>query len=280
MLDFFGNFARYGTFFTFLLLEIICFSLVVRYNKSQQEILLHSGNLFSGKVLQAYNSGRNYLHLADVADSLALQNAVLIKRANTENDPPILVFKDTIDVTIDTLETSRFEIIPAKVINNSINKFHNFLTLDQGENSGLEPGMGVVTPFGLVGIVRNVSKHYARVMSVLHRQNRVSVAVKRNDFFGTLVWKGLDPLKAVVEDIPKHANLQVGDTLVTSGFSSIFPRGLPVGVITDFELASGSNSYSVEVQLGQDLSNINYCYVVKNIRKEELEAIEQSVENE
>lgn len=280
MLDFFGNFARYGTFFTFLLLEIICFSLVVRYNKSQQEILLHSGNLFSGMVLQAYNSGRNYLHLADVADSLALHNAELIERASSETDPPILVFKDTIEITIDTQLTSRFEIIPAKVINNSINKFHNFLTLDQGSNSGLEPGMGVITPFGLVGIVRNVSSQYARVMSVLHRQNRVSVAVKRTGFFGTLVWQGEDPLSGSVEDIPKHANLVIGDTLVTSGYSSIFPRGLPVGIVTDFELASGSNSYTVDVKLGQDLSNINYCYVVKNIRKQEIEEIEQSVENE
>ncbi|MCB0661810.1 MAG: rod shape-determining protein MreC [Saprospiraceae bacterium] len=280
MLDFFGNVARYGTFFTFLLLEIICFSLVVRYNKSQQEILLHSGNLFSGKVLQAYNSGTNYLHLADVADSLALENAILIERTSLENDPPILVFKDTIDLVLDSNATSIFEIIPAKVINNSVNKFHNFLTLDKGEEAGLEPGMGVVTPVGLVGIVRNVSKHYARVMSVLHRQNRVSVAVQRSGFFGTLVWKGNDPLTATVEDIPKHADLQVGDTLITSGFSSIFPKGLPVGVITDFELASGSNSYSVNMKLGQDLSNLKYCYVVKNIRREELEAIEQSVENE
>ncbi|MEZ4981449.1 MAG: rod shape-determining protein MreC [Saprospiraceae bacterium] len=280
MLDFFGNFARYGTFFTFLLLEIICFSLVVRYNEGQKEILSHSSKLFSGKVMDAYSSTRNYLHLADIADSLANENSILLKKVSLEAELPLLIFKDTLSLEIDSTAKATFEIIPARVVNNSVNKFHNFLTLNVGTEAGVGPDMGVVTPDGLVGIVRAVSPGYSRVMSVLHRQNRISVALKRNGFFGTLVWKGTNPLEAEIEDIPKHADISKGDTIITSGYSSLFPSGLQVGVVKDFQLEPGSNSYSVQIVLGQDLSNLSYCYIVKNIHLEELKEVEESVENE
>jgi len=280
MATFFGDVSRFSGLLVFLLLEIICFILIVQFNQKQRDILFHSGSLASGKMLETTNQFANYFQLSEVADSIANENARLMQRISNEKSQPVIIFSDTLEVKIDTSVSEKYELIPARVINNSVNKNHNYFTLNKGARNGLESNMGLVTAAGLVGVVRKVSDNYALAMSVLNRQSRISVAVRRNKFFGTLLWKGNDPQIMDLEDIPKHADLIVGDTIVTSGYSTMFPSGLTVGYITEFEVEQGNNFYTAKVRLSENPGSLEYVFAVKHLQKDEIKELEATIENE
>ncbi len=280
MRDFFGNFARFGGFFFFVLLEVICFVLIVRFNKNQRDIYLNSSNLFAGYVNKKYDQWSDYFHLTLVADSLARENARLLEELSNKEISVVIAADDTVHSQRDTILKSSFQLIPAKVINNSISKNHNFLTIDKGKLDNLEPHLGVVTDKGVVGIVRNVSPNYARVMSVLHRQMHISAALKNQKYFGSLVWKNNDPTRVTLEEIPKHAQPAVGDTVVTSGYSSIFPPGIFVGTVENYRVEPGNNAYTITVKLGEDIGKIQYVYVVRNLNVHQIKMLEEDLENE
>jgi len=254
--------------------------LIVQFNQKQRDIWVYSGSLFSGKILEASNQAGNYFYLSSVADSIANENAALLTQITNDKSLPLLIFSDTLEVAIDTAEVDRYELIPAKVINNSINKNRNFFTINKGTVDGIEKHSGIVTPNGVVGIIRQVSDNYAVAMSLLNSQMRVSVAIKRTGYFGTMSWFGKNPLVMDLDDIPKHADLIVGDTLVTSGYSAIFPPGLQLGILRDFKIEPGSNFYTAKVDLDEDISRLNYIYILKNIEKPEILELETMIENE
>lgn len=256
-----------------MLLELVCFILIVRYNQNQRTIFLHSANLFAGALLDRYDAATGYFNLREVNDSLALANARYLERISPEGQ------KAESQTVADSLE-SLFDVIPARVINNSISQNHNYLTLNKGSRDGIRPHSGVITDKGLVGIVRDVSPGFARVMSLLHRQTRISAAIQRSGYFGSLVWRRNDPSFMSLEDVPKHADIKLGDTVVTSGYSAIFPEGILIGVIDDYELESGSNAYKILVHLNEDLSRLDYVYVTRYRAQEELLELEERVENE
>ena len=264
----------------FLFLELICLFLIVQFNQKQRDIWFYSGSLISGKFLEASNQAGNYFYLSSVADSIANENAALLKQITNDKSLPLLIFSDTLEVQIDTAQTERYELVPAKVINNSINKNRNFFTINKGSADGMVPHAGVITPNGVVGIVRQVSEHYSVAMSLLNSQTRVSVAIKRSGYFGTMSWPGSNPLMMDLDDIPKHADLLVGDTLITSGYSAIFPPGLQLGLLKDFKIEPGSNFYSARVELVEDISRLNYVYIIKHLAKPEILEVETLIGNE
>lgn len=280
MASFFDNFSRFGGFLAFIFFELVCFILIVQFNQKQRDILFHSGGLASGKLLETTNQFGNYFQLSEVADSIANENARLLQRISNDKSLPLLVFTDTLKVEIDTSRTESYKLIAAEVINNSVNKNYNYLTLNKGSKDGLEANMGLVTPNGLVGVVRQVTDNHARVMSVLNGQSRISVAIRRNNYFGTLLWKGGDRSVMELEDIPKHADLIEGDTVVTSGYSTLFPPKLTVGYITEFEVKQGSNFYTAKVRLAENPANLRYVYAVQHLHKAEIKELEASFENE
>ncbi len=280
MASFFGNFSRFGSVLVFLFLELICLFLIVQFNQKQRDIWFYSGSLISGKFLEMSNQASNYFYLSEVADSIANENALLLEQITNDKSLPLLIFSDTLEVQIDTAQTVRYELLPSKVINNSINKNRNFFTLDKGSADGIAPHMGIITPKGVVGIVRQVSENYSVAMSLLNSQMRVSVAIKRTGYFGTMSWQGKNPLVMDLDDIPKHADLIVGDTLMTSGYSAIFPPGLQLGILRDFKIEPGSNFYSARVELGEDISRLNYIYVLNHLEKPEILELETLIENE
>lgn len=216
-----------------------------------------------------------FWYMAEHADSLAAENARLMaamrnaKYINNEWSAVDTTYMDTTISHADTIRTidivQQFHYIAAGVVGNSIVQQYNYLTINRGSNHGIRKDMGVFTDKGLVGIVIDVTPHFARVMSVLNEQSNISVSVKKNNYFGSLSWHTRDPRFLNLDGIPKHANLVKGDTLVTSGFSELFPPGLLVGVIDAVSVESGSNFYTCSVKLEFDMGNIQHVYVIDNL---------------
>jgi len=258
---------RYGSFVLFLLLEVICISLLVNYNESQREIFVNSsGNLngkvnsFTHRVGEIYSAHREVDSLSNVIRELRTQNLYLVS----------LIEEAQLDtLQLDTLHT----FIPARVIQNSIQKSNNFITINKGEKDGVKSRMGVVTNQGVVGVVRDVSANYATVMSVLHRQSRTSAKIEGTGYFGNLKWLDINPNVVNLEDIPKHVNVQVGDTIQTSGFSRHFPAGIDIGKVGEVELSQGSNVYTIKVSLFADMRDLEVVYVLEDHQEVELDSL-------
>jgi rod shape-determining protein MreC len=168
----------------------------------------------------------------------------------------------------------QFEYIPAQVVNNSVNRLNNYITLNAGYLQGVRQDMGVVGPDGVVGVVRNVSANYSSVISVLNSKFKGSVKLSSNDFFGTLSWPGYDYRQAVVTEIPGHINVYEGDTIITSGLSTIFPAGELVGRVVEVGRPSGGSFFELKVLLNQDFKKLTQVYVIRNFRKMEQEKLE------
>ena len=225
---------------------------------------------------QTYDRMIEYSKLQDLADSLGRENAKL-KSELYNNQLYQALQKESI---VDTIYRQRFEVLHAQVINNSVTSRNNNITIDRGGRDGVKHGMGVVADVGIVGIVENTSPSFSRVISILHGSSRISASLKSSRYFGTLVWKGFNPSRMALEAIPKHANIHSGDTVQTSGFSHIFPEGLAIGTIDTFWIDGGSNFYTVEVDLLNDLSKIDQVYVVENLIKAEQDSLEMGRLNE
>lgn len=264
-------FIRHGGFVTFIFMEFLCMYLVVNNNQTQRAIYLNSLSAATDAMTKRVDNITQFINLSSTADSLVKKNAKLM--ADAENAKYInSVFRDTFR----TPETQQlFTFIESKVISNSINKNNNSLSIDRGSEHGIMPGMGVIGAdrSGVVGIVKSTSKYYSRVMSVLNRQTIISASIKRNGHFGSIVWKGNDPTSVNLVDVPKHASIALGDTVQTSGFSTIFPEGIMIGTVDTFWIPSGSNFFEIKVTLVNDLNKTKYVYAVNNLMKEDIEKI-------
>lgn len=269
-------FVRFSAFFFFILLEFVCLFLIIRNNDPQRAIFINSTNLISAKSNAWMDKAYEYSKLQEKVDSLANENARL----------KTLLYNSKQYQTIqksnrkDTLFHQKYSIIKAQVIDNSISSRNNAITLNRGKRDGIEAGMGVLGDVGLVGIVKHSSKSFSSVLSILHNATRISTSVKRNNYFGSLMWKGFNPRKMSLEAVPKHADIKIGDTLQTSGYSHIFPAGIMVGTIDTFWIERGSNFYSIDVNLVNDMSQADVVYVVTNLVKVEQDSLEKMIKNE
>lgn len=266
--------AKYGHFILFLGLEIICFSLIVRFNDSQKETWLHTAGLYTGKINQKISDANEYLFLQETNDSLQSENARLLQQ--------IIDFKvdfaDNAYQNFELKDTSITKVIPARICNKTIHLRNNFITISKGSSNGIKKGMGVISQNGIVGIVKSVSNHYADVLLILHSLSRTSVSVKNKDYFGNMVWKSQSTKRVQVEAIPKYAELNVGDTIITSGYSNVFPLGLEIGKIASFEAEQGGSNYLIDVDLFNDLELIQHVYVIEIEKGEEIESLHSSKE--
>ncbi|MFZ1789231.1 MAG: rod shape-determining protein MreC [Saprospiraceae bacterium] len=260
---------RFGYHILFFLLEFVAVYLIVNYNQSQKEIFINSTNILATSVNQKVDELERFSNLQQTNDQLKLENARLVERFIQEN-------VNSTAQNIDTLvsDSLKYELIPATICNSTYTLRNNNLTLCQGSLSGIEKDMGVITDNGLVGIVRNVSPNYARVMSILHSQSLIDCSIKRNNAHGTLIWNGRNSRILNLMDIPKHISVLQGDTIITSGYSTIFPKGILVGKIKEVTLANGSNSYDISVELFNDPVTLNTAFVVRNKQAAEQLAIE------
>ena len=253
--------ARFGTHIVFILLELLCFYLIVNYNKSQKSIFLNSTSLYANRINSKYDQMNNYLALQRVNDSLLNENRFLLQQIIESN----ILSSEAESSTLpqDSL-FEQYEVIPATICNKTINLRNNHVTLCKGAKDGIEPMMGVISARGIVGIVKEVSDHYAHVVAVQHSQSRISCAIGDEYAFGNLVWRSKDVQKASLDGVPKHSEIAIGDTIRTSGYSAIFPQGIAVGKISKFDVKRGSNNYEISVDLFNNLGNLEYVYVIKN----------------
>lgn len=272
--------TKLGPAFIFLFLEGLCLYLIVRYNDPQREIYVSSANAFSGAVMSRYSRWSGYFSLERENQKLREQNAALLaNQANAFYDNADRMRSDT--VLGDSSEVLQlFTFIPAEVINNAITGKNNMLTLNRGRRHGISPPMGVITDNGIVGIVRQSTAHYSSVMSILHSQTRISAAIRNKGSFGSLVWKNGDYRFMRLEDIPRFNPIHKGDTVETSGFSSLFPKGVMIGTIEQFEVPAGESNYEIWVKLSADMSRLRHAYVVNNLMKKEFSKLKQQKEDE
>lgn len=259
---------RYSAFLLFLLLEVVALLLVVKYNENQQSIFAHSSSKFVGNLYKLADDAIQYNGLQQTADSLAAQNAELKQKIfNLERSLQRLI---PADKPLDSCILEPFHIIDAQIISNSINQRNNHFTIDRGSRDGIKTGMGVISPHGVAGIIDQVGDRYSTAISVLHSAARISASIKRNQYFGSLVWKETDPGRMILEAIPRQADILVGDTIVTSGYSFIFPKDIFIGTVERFWTEGGSNYYSVQVRLHEDIARLDRVYVVEFTEEEQL----------
>lgn len=276
-------FLRFGGFLLFVLLEVISFFLIVRYNQEQRAIFDNSWANFTASADRFINKVERLASLGRTNEELAAEKARLMQEVGYYKQVLEAISEDTLHAPLlDSLDLDTvFRFIPATVIRNSIKDHHNYIVLDKGSNDGIAPNMGVVVDDGLVGIVRSVGPHYALVMSILHRQSRFSASIKGTRYFGSLRWEEKNSRIMLLENVPKHANPAVGDTIETSGYSLVFPQGVPVGAIQAIsEGDGGSDTYHLQVKLFADLANLSHVFVVKKEGIKEQEALLEQVKDE
>lgn len=252
--------------------------LIINNNQTQRAIYFNSLSAATDALTQKFDNVTQFINLSSVADSLVKKNAALL--AEAENAKFI---KTILRDTVNSPETAQlFTFIESKVISNSINKNNNSLTINRGSEQGVLPSMGVIgaNQSGVVGIVKSTTKNYARVLSILHRQSIISASIRRNGHFGSIVWKSNDPTAVNLIDVPKHADVVIGDTIQTSGYSTIFPEGITIGIVDTFWIPSGSNFFEIQVTLINDINKTKYVYVVNNLMREEVEKIKEEDNNE
>ncbi len=275
-------FVKYHAILLFIFFESICLSLVVQNNSDQREIYLNSSSIVSGTVYDTRESISQYWALPDKVNRLHEENTALHSKIEAlESKLKLYEQKDSSRIKPPLITPNvEYKFIPASIINNSTTASDNFFTLNKGESDGLEKHWGVIGNKGLAGIVRGTSANYAVAMSLLHRNIRISAQIKRTNFHGTLQWDSEDPNVMQLKAIPKHTTVQQGDTIMTTGFSSIFPRGILVGVVSDFEKDKGSNFYNIKVKLAEDLHQLRNVYVIKPQQKKEQLKLEAAVKDE
>lgn len=267
-------FIKYGAHILFVVLEFLCFYLIINYNQDQKQIFINSSNLYSAKLSQQMARVNQFAGLKNQNDSLLHENANLI-----ENLISIEYASTKIPAADSTL--SQYRLIPAQVCNATVHLKNNHFTLCKGSREGIKPDMGVISSHqGVVGIVRNVSENFSHVISLLHSQSKLSCSIKNRAGHGTLVWNDMDPLRMSLESIPKHVKISAGDTVITSGYSTMFPRGILVGKVETYKAKPGSNNYEITVRLFNDLTNIRYAYVIQNRFGEEQGKLEKEVTDE
>ena len=263
-------------FFLFLSLETIYVYLIVQNNYFQRAGFISSSNNLSGSIFQTYNNANQYLHLKETNAQLARENAILLEKTLSS----YRITNVAIQKVNDSIYKQKYQYLSAKVVNNSTNRRSNYLTINVGSRQGVEPDMAVISSSGVVGIVKDVSDNFSSVMSLLHKDLKISSKIKKEGSFGPLSWEGENYGYATLNDIPTHVPLIKGDTIVTSAYSSIFPEGILVGIVESFERKEGENFFSVNVQLSTEFKKLDYVYVINNMEKQEQDQLEKQSQND
>jgi len=261
-------------FLLFLILEVFSFTLIFNFNSYQRVKYLNSSNKFTATIYNSFNAVGSYFSLASVNRKLAKENAQL---KSLISDLPYIRITPYSIVSKAEITDSLYRFISARVINNSVDKQDNYITLNKGRKQGIKPDQGIINSDGIVGVVTHVSDNFSLGFSVLNKRWGASAKLKKSGTFGPLSWDGEDSRYANLTGIPFHVELAVGDTVVTSSYSSVFPEGIMIGTVFSIDQPSGENYYHISVQLAVDFRAISYVDVVENLKKDELKALENRI---
>ena len=263
LLDFLYKFHHW---LVFVLLEVVSVVLLFKYNSYQNSVWFTSAKAVAGKVYEMESKLTSYMAMRELNEQLTLRNIYQERQLDQLRRLYAEATKDTTAAEREELAfLSNYQLIPAKVVENSIHKAENLITIDKGRKDGVEPDMGVACGNGVVGVVYLVSDHYSVVISALNAaSSRISCSIRNRGYFGYLHWYGGDPSVAYVEDVPRHAKFNLGEWMVTSGFSSIFPSGVQVGKIEQVYNSSDGLSYKLKVRLSTDFGNLRDVVVISD----------------
>ncbi|MBK7383454.1 MAG: rod shape-determining protein MreC [Flavobacteriales bacterium] len=272
MRDLFRFLHRIRNTLLFLLLLGISMGLLYNGNSHHRARAISSSNELVGTLFTWRKDITDYANLKEVNERLAAENADWRNRHSSSYTPVEELF-----VRInDSIYRQQYSYLPAKVVNNTWHKPRNFITLDKGAVNGLHDDMGVIGPDGIVGVIRDVEPHFASVISILNPDVKTSVKTKRTGHYGLLYWDTNDPLTSSVIDIPKHARVHVGDTIVTTGGDGVYPEGVPVGRVLAVNDAPGRQDQAIVVQLFEDLTRSGFVYVVNDLQRAERDSVEKA----
>jgi len=267
-------FVKHSSWFIFAIYAILSCVLLFKDNPYQQSVYLTSANAVSATIYKAFGTVTSYFHLHDINEDLQQRNAMLemelIELRNQITDYQMLL-----PDSLHQPALKQFDFVIAHVISNSIAQPENYITINRGYADGIKAEMGVVDQNGVVGIVNVVGGHAARVISLLNPHIRLSCKLKDSDFFGSLVWEGGDPRYAVLEELPKHMTYVKGDTIVTSGYSAVFPEGIIVGTVEGLARGLSDSFLSLRIRLATNFSQLSTVRVITNNMSEQLKKLQR-----
>ncbi len=263
----------------------VSLTLIYRNNAYQRNVLFSSANVVAGSVSSVSGEVTSYLHLREI-------NKELLER-NGQLEAQMLDLQDRLDAYMaDTMLFKGFaadsitpefpySFVVAQVVNNCVSHLSNYITIDKGRLDGVMPDMGVVSERGVVGIVSTVSDHFAVIIPLLNPKMRLSCKVLGSSYFGSLSWNGRDTQYATLEELPRHVEFQRGDTIVTSGYSAVFPAGLIVGIVEEYAKQHDDNFYALQVRLAADFHALNHVRIIKNfLQQEQLDVEREARKND
>lgn len=273
LIDFF---VRYKHWFVFIILEIISLVSLFNFNGYQKSVYFTTANGIVGTVYNAISSVSSYINLQTINRQMEKDNENLRMEVRA-------LKQKLIDMGIDTLQveglSSQYKMVNAQVINSSLHRGANLLTINKGEADGIRPEMGVVSSSGIVGIVYMTSKHYSIVMPVISIHSKISCRIKNSEYFGSLIWKRGNPDVAYATGFPRHAQINKGDTIETNGFSDIFPPDIPVGYVFKTLNSEDGMSYMLKVKLNTDFKNLREVSVITNYKSPERVRLEEKADS-
>lgn len=259
-------FIRNKTFLLYVLLFSIAVFFTIQSHSYHKSKFINSANFLTGGI---YESVSNIEHYFD----LKAENKKLLEENNRLKS---LLYNEDQTLRIDTLTLPNYKLIPALVSKNSYATQNNYLTLNKGENDGVFEDQGVITSQGVVGIIANTSSGYSRVISILNTNSQINAKLKNSNHFGTLKWDGKSPFIAQLTDIQGLAKIAIGDTITTSGNSTTFPKGILIGTVKSFELSQTEDTYTIDVQLANDMTNLGHVHIIENLDINELKSLESN----
>jgi len=236
--------------------------LIFKSNPAPSAWYFSTSGLLRGKVQNVYSEITDYFHLKKVNNDLAQENQQLHDRLNA-----LFALHDTSALPV--IRKTGYDFVPAKVVGNSMYLNRNTMLLNKGKNEGIRKDMGVIAPTGLVGIVAEVSDNYSVILSLLNKATLISAKILPHNYTGTVYWEGTDTHTVTMRDLPTHIYINVGDTIVTSGFSSIFPEGVVIGTVQEYGMAQNKIHYRVNVKLSTMFASLQWVYIVKNLADDE-----------
>ena len=267
--------AKHNHWFVFLVLEVVSMVLLFRYNSYQGSVWFSSANAVTGKVYEWDSAVESYFSLSDVNSQLTQRNAFLEQQVRMLDDSIARLTRSQEAAVTRLSSMVPFQgcrLIPAKVVANMVNRYDNLITIDKGSADGVKRDMGVVCGMGVVGIVYLVSEHYSIVIPALNSHSNISCTIQHRGYFGYLRWRGGSSQLAYLEDVPRHAHFKLGDNVVTSGYSSVFPPGVMVGKVLHVFNSADGLSYRVQVKLSTDFARLrDVCLVDDSALQERID---------
>jgi len=270
MKDLLSFFSKNSPFFTWLFLAIISIALLFQSNPYQRSVWFGSASAVTGSVYDLQSNVTSYFGLREVNEDL-LHRTGLLEAENLRLRQELQLYRDSMQMNIPNNEL-QYHFLIAHVVGNTITQVENYITLDKGTNDGVQPDLGVVDQNGVIGIVAKVSAHYSLVLSVLNPKLRISVMLRGSEAIGSLVWDGKDYRHASLEDLPRNVDYEIGDTIVTTGYTPSFPKDVPVGVIESSDDRGGS-FMTLRIALFADFNRLQDVHVILNDHMQEIDEL-------